>query len=175
MYPDASTLRSLTAAWQPVGPRDPSLLLFGYAAVNQATPPSPQALTTWANGQYAWVAGTNYWDIDFLLAYDQANGHMPASPDDFTSWLAANGFATKQANGSYAKTGAYPVGGTDYPPGSGTGSGAMLAPGGPGSAPTPTSGASGTVGRVEAWVQAHPTESIAIGAGALLLLVLGRR
>lgn len=167
MYPDASTLRALVSAWQPVGPRDPALLMFGYAALNQAPPSSPQALTTWANGQYAWIAGTKYWDIDFLLAYDQANGHMPASPDDFTSWLAANGFATKQANGSYAKTGAYPTGGTGYPPSGETG--------GPPAPPTPTGGAGGAVGQIEAWVQTHRTESLAIGGGVLLLLLLGRR
>lgn len=174
-YPGAAELRGIVSAWHPIGPRDPSLLVFAYAAMNQAAPSSPQALDTWAQQQYAWVNGTHYWDIDFLLAYEQATGHAPSGPADFTAWLAAHGLAVQNPDGSYAKSGQYPIGGTGYPPAGDSPAPAAPAGGAASGGSAAPKAASGTVGGILAAIEAHPQAALAVGGGVLLVLLLGRR
>lgn len=174
-YPTPAQVVAWTKSVQPVGPRDTSLWGYAYAARFGDLPSGSGGLAAFNSFQqncYQWVQGTQYWDVDFLLAYIQANGDFPGSLGDFTAWLESNGYAKKGPNGADAKTGVYPSGGAGYPP----------AGGAPASASQGTSSsASGTLGQVQTvfggldalWKE-HPAEVALAGAVAGWLL-LGRR
>lgn len=171
-YPSPAAVATFVNTVRPVGPRDPSLWGYAYAADRPAqfAETGTQGLADFQAFQanaYAWVGGTHYWDVDFLLAYIQANGDFPAGPDPFTAWLASNGYAIKQADGSYAKTGKYPVGGTGYPPG-GAATAAAGGTSGSSSGNAPATG-NASFDRAVAWVRANPVPVVAGGVAALLL------
>ena len=182
-YPSDQAVWAWTSKVSPAGARDATLWGFAYAAYAPAqfAETGTQGLADFQAFQALlsrWLAPVAYWDNDFLLAYIQAQGHFPSGPDDFTGWLAANGYATKNANGSYAKSGKYPTGGLGYPPGGATtGSAASLPVTAAGAADAPPGAATAAAVQASgilATIQKHPVET-AIGAAIGALLLFGRR